>query len=169
MPIKRAIPARRFRESRWLVGRDGVGAARLCAGPSDQGGSNRMRRTSAAMVDPSAVEQRGRDVSRQLRPSDSQFEWARRGDQSGECTRHGGTLDPAVASRGGKIVQIAPFQRSRTPRAGGGLARRHVVHHDKLHFVNRHLFDPFIFLRGLMADLDTLLPERALVAKRQSL
>ena len=41
-------------------------------------------------------------------------------------------------------MQVAPFQRSRTRRADRGLARRHVVHQHKLHFLNRHLTDPFI-------------------------
>jgi hypothetical protein len=41
-------------------------------------------------------------------------------------------------------MQVAPFQRSRTCCAGRGPARRHVVHHYKLHFVNRHLANTFI-------------------------
>src|SRR6267143_4321660 len=41
-------------------------------------------------------------------------------------------------------MQVAPFQRSRTLRTDRGVARRHVVHHDKLHFVNGHLTDPYL-------------------------
>jgi hypothetical protein len=44
-------------------------------------------------------------------------------------------------------MQVAPFQRSRTCRADRGVARRHVVHHDKFHFVNGHLTDPYLAVR----------------------
>src|SRR5216684_4845723 len=44
-------------------------------------------------------------------------------------------------------MQVAPFQRSRTRRADRGVARRHVVHHDKLHFVNGHLTGPYLAVR----------------------
>src|SRR6266481_5243871 len=44
-------------------------------------------------------------------------------------------------------MQVAPFQRSRTLRADRGPARRHVVHHHKLHFVNGHLTDPYLPVR----------------------
>jgi hypothetical protein len=36
-------------------------------------------------------------------------------------------------------MQVAWLQRSRTRRADRGVMRRHVVHHDKLHFGTRHL------------------------------
>src|SRR5260370_33631482 len=96
------------------------------------------------MITPRAVEQRRRDVNGQLRPNDSKFEWVRWSERSDESTDQGVALDTAIASRGGKIVQVAPFQRSRTRRADRGSARRHVVQQYKLHFVNRHLTYPVI-------------------------
>src|SRR6478736_5428693 len=44
-------------------------------------------------------------------------------------------------------MQVAPFQRSRTLRADRGVARGHVVHQHKLHFVNGHLADPYLAVR----------------------
>jgi len=54
-------------------------------------------------------------------------------------------------------VQVAPFQRSRTLRTDRGPARRHVVHHYKLHFVNGHLTDPYLPVR-LRAPVPSLTP-----------
>jgi hypothetical protein len=50
-------------------------------------------------------------------------------------------------------------------------ARAHDTHHGAKGVGRRsiHLFRVSTFIRGLMADIDTLLPERALVANRQSL
>jgi hypothetical protein len=65
--------------------------------------------------------------------------------QAGKSTRQypsGMALDPAIAFRAGKIMQIAPSQRSRTLRADRGPARRHVAHHHKLQFVGGHLTGP---------------------------
>jgi len=59
----------------------------------------------------------------------------------------GVALDPAIAPRGGKIVQVAPFQGSQTLRADRGIGRRHVVHQDKRYFVNGHLSDPYLTAR----------------------
>ena len=86
---------------------------------------------SAAMVAPRAVEQRRRDVNRQLRPSDGQFESSR----SDEFTQ-GVAFDPAITSRCGKLAQVALFQRLRTRSAGTRGVRRRVVHQHKLHFVS---------------------------------
>jgi hypothetical protein len=52
-------------------------------------------------------------------------------------------------------VQVAPFRRSRTRRADRGLARRHVVHHYKLHFLNRHLNEPFYLAVRLRAPVSS--------------
>jgi len=67
-------------------------------------------------------------------------------DPTNPLTR-GVALDPAIASRCGKIVQVAPFQRPRARRADGGVARRPVVHHYKLHFVTGHLTGPYLAVR----------------------
>ena len=126
-----------------VTDRRGAGGA---PGLSDQGRWSASR-ASAATVAPRAVEQRRRDVDRQLWPSDSQFEWVRCGDRSGNSThRHpsGGALDSTLALQGGKIMQVAPLQRPQTRRADRGVTRSHVVHCDKSHFVNRHLSDPIL-------------------------
>jgi hypothetical protein len=67
---------------------------------------------SAAIVAARAVEQRRGDINRQPRPSDSEFEWVRGSGRSGESTHQypsGVALDPAIAPRGRKIMQVALF------------------------------------------------------------
>jgi hypothetical protein len=93
---------------------------------------------------PRAVEQRRRNVNGQPRPGGSEFECSRRSDRPDKSVYHRRlpiALDPAIAPRGGKIVQVAPFQRLRTGRANRGVARRHVVHQ---HELNRHFSDPYL-------------------------
>jgi len=60
-------------------------------------------------------------------------------------------------------VQVASFERSRTRRADRGIARRHVVHHDKLHFVDRHLTGPYLAV-GLRAPVPLLTPGGGFIA-----
>src|SRR3954451_11570121 len=114
------------------AGTRGVVAAPWCAGVSDQDAVRwYSSRALAAMVVPSAVEQRRRNVNGQHWPGDDEFEWVGWSDQRGKRARRHPlrvALNPAITLRGRKVVQVAPLQPSRTRRTDTGLAWRHVAH-----------------------------------------
>src|ERR1700730_1744205 len=76
------------------------------------------------------------------------------------------TAEKATATKGRCRRSTTGVARTLTsmPAAIGTASRRHGIENSSI-----HLFWVSMFIRGLIADLDTLLPKRALIAKRQSL
>src|SRR5229473_3918124 len=131
-----------------------VGVALGCAGLSDQ---DRVRwnasQASAAMVAPRAVEQRRRNVNGQLRPSGSEFEWSRWSDRSDESTHQGVALGWARRPR---IAR--PATRATAPKASVeavSICSGVPWSSEEVPSATEDII--------IVADRNTLLPERALV------